>query len=485
MLRARYSNRGSSIAVLAAAAVTISPTAVWGEVEHVSENTVSAAAVSVPVRLYPPLTEERPVEPLVGDSAAGLPGLHRVAAAAHTPSLAVVNLSAGYGFTGAVLDDRDAHHRTSGSLAVGIRPLPWLGFAVRLDSRYDRHSAASVADDDSMVTEPRLTARAIRRMSPTWNVGGELRMWVPPSGSGPSLDFAATTADLVMLSTVMPDERVTLAVNLGFRLDRSAASVAEADRLSRADRMSLGVSDSDAVLLGLGGAWRSGPLELFAEGSWDVLIGEGAPAPLSSPLRLGAGARLQLHTAVQLQFLAETSPGRRPLIETGQPLVPVEPGIQVMAAVAYHSRAAKKTPPAAAVPMPEPAPEAPEPVAIEPFELPVVEPPDLDDVVAADAAQEADDEVLSIYIPGYLRGATQSFQGQVIAATSIRIEPLDIDVPVAEDGTFEIELPPGSYTVVITAPGFVDQRLETVIESDAVRIVNVDLRRKRGGKDKR
>ena len=61
----------------------------------------------------------------------------------------------------------------------------------------------------------------------------------------------------------------------------------------------------------------------------------------------------------------------------------------------------------------------------------------------------------------------------------IRIEPLGIDVALAPDGTFQANVVPGTYDVVIHADGYVDQKRRVVVERDGVTMLNVELRKGR------
>jgi hypothetical protein len=91
----------------------------------------------------------------------------------------------------------------------------------------------------------------------------------------------------VFLGSYWPDNLpVSVSVNAGVRLDQSARSVEDVMQLSLADRMALGVSDSHALLLGVGAAYRHGPFEPLVEWSWDVLVGRNAPALRESPMRV-------------------------------------------------------------------------------------------------------------------------------------------------------------------------------------------------------
>jgi hypothetical protein len=211
--------------------------------------------------------------------------------------LAAVSASAGYGFTESVLGADDSHHRLRGRIAVGIQPIDWLAFSLRVDGRYDTHTVGTLSDD-GLVGDPRFTIRAGGDLGGFF-LGGQATLWVP-GVDAPSLEFGATSIDLQLLAGLAATDDLTFAVNLGARIDNSAstlnppAGVAPGQDLSPADHMSLGVSPNGAFLLGIGGAYRLEPAEIFVEFTWDMILGENAPDVTQSPMRVGLGGRLWL-----------------------------------------------------------------------------------------------------------------------------------------------------------------------------------------------
>lgn len=79
---------------------------------------------------------------------------------------------------------------------------------------------------------------------------------------------------------------------------------------------------------------------------------------------------------------------------------------------------------------------------------------------------------------GQVRGLVRDFAGSPLVAR-IRIEPLGVEVPVGKDGTFETNVAPGAYEVVIHAEGYADQKRRIVVERDGVTMLNVELRKGR------
>jgi hypothetical protein len=80
--------------------------------------------------------------------------------------------------------------------------------------------------------------------------------------------------------------------------------------------------------------------------------------------------------------------------------------------------------------------------------------------------------------PGQLRGFVRSFGGKPVAAT-LTIEPLGQTITAGDNGSFEIDVAPGKYEVVVRAAGYREQRRSVTIEEGGVLILNVDLRRQK------
>lgn len=288
----------------------------------------------------------------VGPTPDALPGINRVGVPRSGARGLTLAGTASYGFTEAVLDDGDSHHRLAGRLAAQVRLVPWLSFGGSLNGRFDSHSSDS-GDDSGLVGDPRLLVRANTEVHARFNVGAQLGLWLP-GGSAPSIKFDATTLEGLLLASYRLGV-LSVAAQAGFRWDNSAHAVDEPDQLTLNDRLALGLSDYNAVLAGLGVVGTFGELELLGEVSWEPYMGSGAPAIKTAPLRVSGGARWQPMTDVPLkvQFIAEAIVSSRPAIELGAPLVPVEPRIVAMLGLTYafaFERASKEEAPPAPVP---------------------------------------------------------------------------------------------------------------------------------------
>jgi len=312
----------------------------------------------------------------VGESANGLPGLVRVPSHEPRASDRPVTLAgtAGYGFTESVLPGGgDRHHQLSGSLGLGWRPFPWLGASVSVDARYDRHTGdRPELEDDGLVGVPTLALRAGHALTDSVSLGAQVAVWFPGQDA-PSIVGDAISADVEAFTTVHPSDAVSLAVRAGWRFDESPDSVERPQDLSAPDRMALGVSDADAVLLGVGVSARLRPdLEVLAETTWDLLVGEAAPAAGASPLRLSGGIRFRPLSGAQrdrleLQALLEGHLGGRPdLSDPDGPLVPVEPRVRAVLGLTARLGGPSPEPAESA---PDDAPQAPVPLAPPPATL--------------------------------------------------------------------------------------------------------------------
>lgn len=284
-------------------------------------------------------------EPTLARHALGaLPGVYRVSTAEPDGGGLAFYTGAGYGYAASVFGTDDTHHRATGSFAASFGPVSWLSLGLRMDGRLDQHSeqiprpdgTTTEVTDDGLVGDPRFLAQVRTSLDHSWHLGGRLALWFPGS-EAPSLVLGATTTDaLATLTFAPPGGPLRLGLEAGFRLDRSAESASNADALSQADRLSLGVSDSNAVLLGAGATFRTGNVEILGELTWDVLVGANAPSLRESPLRLAAGVRVPLLDNLAAQIVLESNLARLPTAAPGEPLVPYEPRISM--AVGLHYR---------------------------------------------------------------------------------------------------------------------------------------------------
>jgi hypothetical protein len=78
--------------------------------------------------------------------------------------------------------------------------------------------------------------------------------------------------------------------------------------------------------------------------------------------------------------------------------------------------------------------------------------------------------------PGQLRGVVHSLPaGKAVAKATITVSPGDKKVETGEDGTFTLDLAPGTYKIKVQAGGFAVQELDVTIDPNGVAIKNIDL----------
>ncbi len=78
--------------------------------------------------------------------------------------------------------------------------------------------------------------------------------------------------------------------------------------------------------------------------------------------------------------------------------------------------------------------------------------------------------------PGQLRGIIRStVNGKPLAGATIKIEPGGKSVTTAADGTFEVDLEPGTYKIKASSAGLKDQDLDVTIDPNGVALKNIEL----------
>lgn len=452
------------------------------------------------------------------------PGLHLVGLAEIGAPAAAATF--GYGYTEPQTTTDGGHHRLSLRAAAALPVLKWLSLGPIVDGRYDLHP-----HDSGAMLSGALFARAAARQG-AFRFGGELKGWVPGAESASTMLDAASLDLRGLFGAVV--QNVELAGVVGYRLDRSGAAGRNASALGPGDRLALGVSDFDAVLLGAGASFPLGRSELFAEASLDLLVGRGAPPFRQSPLRLAAGARHALTPALALEMLGVGSLSAQPDLSAGAPLVPNEPRFSVFAGLRYrflhHAAAAAvspapapraSTPAVVAAPLPAAAPvDATVAVTVHDDRGNVVataavvvthgdarwelggdgggryqgehvgagdaslrveaagfEPLERPVSIQAGAPFELDVTLTALPPPSQIRGLIRNLGGKGLAA-KVRVEPIGVETATDADGAFKLDVPPGRYEVVIEAPGYAKQRRSVSVDAQGVVVLNAELVKK-------
>src|SRR5262249_43949996 len=77
---------------------------------------------------------------------------------------------------------------------------------------------------------------------------------------------------------------------------------------------------------------------------------------------------------------------------------------------------------------------------------------------------------------GQLRGQVLAFDGKPLAAKITVAGTTTTTATADADGRYTVDLPEGSYEIVIDAPGFATQHRTVKVKLDGVTVLNVDLR---------
>ena len=434
-----------------------------------------------------------------------------------------------YGLTDTVGDVEGSHHRVVGSLAAAVTPVPWLTAGLRLDGRWDLHPDDGMGPHSRVAGDPRLLLRLGQAASQDVQLGAELGVWVPGKDA-PSLALDATTLDLRALASYLPTGQSWGLLGMaGFRWDNSARAAPQLERLRPGDRVSLGLSEHNALLLAAGCTFALGATQaLFLELSADLLLG--APRLTHSPLRASLGLRKRL-APVELEASLTAVVSRRPQVSAQDPVTPIEPRVLLTLGLRFGT------------PLRQPAPEPPAPRAPTTHADPVLatttvqgqlvdgdQQPLMEALVRLRASDGGQHETISDAqgrfrfegIPvgpvemsaeadgfegqrwqleatlrmqplstralqprppaGVLRGLARSFDSEPLQAT-VRVfdgQGRSLAHTRADDqGRFELSVAPGQYQVRIQAPGYRSHRRRVRISENSVTILNVDLQERK------
>lgn len=470
-----------------------------------------------------------------GDGRAALPGLLLTRVATEAPRGFAIRGLASYGLTESVDVAPGPHHRVAGSLGLSGQPLRWLGIGLSLDGRYDRHPDDGAGHDAGFVTRTLLEVRATPSLGHGLSLGVALAA-IAYGNTGRSFEADALSFEGTLLASIVRG-RFRIAGEVGYRLDRAAASAPASNVVLRpGDRLALGLSSYDAILGRLGASVRAGSVDLYLEGSLDALVGAHAPRLSLSPLHAAIGLRVPLGDRLRLDAFADVRLSARPTLPNAGPYVPVDPRITVGVALAYRyggprapagesgaehgseTETASENETQSETNPPEgrglagllldasgaPLVDAHVMVAVGErsvdgytdaegrFALAGI--PDGEAILRVEAVGHATHEQMlgsgRLSLPdsglqlteasahGTLRGLVVGFEGEAVHA-SISITPGHHSARTESDGSFELPLPSGRYTVRVEAPGYASQTRDVHLTDGGVTILNLELRRER------
>jgi hypothetical protein len=440
-----------------------------------------------------------------------LPAVDRVWSPVTDATPIAVAASGGYGITESQAGE-GAHHRAEGTLAAAAGVTPNIALSLAFDGRYDRHPGG----DSSAVGTPQLGLVAGAHANDHIRIGAALQLSLF-GRDAPSIDFQAPALSALGLFAWDVTHASTLSAMLGFKIDDSAHAAPDVSRLSKADRLALGLSDFNAVPFGIAAIQRIGASELAAEVSGEILVGSHAPQVLRSPLRGSLLGRVPFAAGLSGELLLTLGLSRRPLYARVEPLIPEEPRFTVQLGLRYAPRFDAPLPPPPPAPPPMAAPLTTElrgaisdfdgvPLAGVRVSLTVsdraYETTSADDgrfgfnalprgaakIATEGAGLEPNDDVVQLDGPtqvlslqlahravsAQLRGLIRSFAGMPLAA-QVRVLPAGSTVTADKDGRFMLELGAGEYEVEIECAGYLTQHRKISVQDNGVTLLNVEL----------
>lgn len=464
-----------------------------------------------------------------------LPGGLHVTAAENLPTGAFeVALLSGFGTRKGLLESDHRFNRAVGNVAVAYAPLRNLAIGASFDGRYDHHSGGDL-EDDGWVGDPHLFVRGVAPLG-RLSIGAQVGLWVPGKDA-PSIATSAISFDARAMLSVDAGFGV-LGINAGFRVDNSAKSVDERDKLSLSDQVSLGVSDFNAALVGAQLRIPFGRAYAGLEGSADIFTGSGAPGPIvrggalvgvtlnehfslvgyveaahvpdfdyrntamtelvlipfESSVTAGLGLQAQFgggHRAAATSHIVENvRPAPVTVIETadvagtivddaGKPVV----GAKVTVVLKTHTGTAVTDDKGAFT------------VAALPIGKTVDGKTELDDTGAEVTVEVANKKPATATLtltkgvnamprlalepllpPGQLRAVIINVgNSRPVAGATVTIDPGGTVATSGPDGKFTVDLPPGKYKITVNARGLAQQQLDVTIEQNGVAIKNIEL----------
>lgn len=479
----------------------------------------------------------------VGEAPDALPGISDVPVAVLRPAMGGAVVGAG-GLGLAIGEPWEGaeRYRVHGSVAGAFHPLDWLAIGLRMQGRWEQVDRGEGAGGDvGMVGFPSLTLRATVEPAEGLGLALDASVWML-GAQAPSLEPASTSLRARAVGSyrfAIDEARVTLTASAGGLLDnsRGAAPRAITDRLSDEDRLSLGISDFSAVVVGVGGIVRIGIAEIFAEASYRALVGDGAPSAGASPLHVVAGARLRpLGELLEIGAYADVlaSEADAALVAAGGPAAPIDPRFTLTLAIGVRlgwegnaphderegdldggggtgepipsgsGRIDGRVSDEAGAPVEGarvevvPAAEGAAPLATTtdvegrwsidgvpagPARV-IIRREGRDPIESTIEVRPGESAALASAFPaalpaGEIRGTIQGSDGRPLEGAEIRIRPTGQVLSTDADGAFEAEVPPGSYEVEVRAAGHRAQTRRVEVAERGVVLLNAQLHRAR------
>lgn len=257
----------------------------------------------------PAAAPERPAAPLILGAGALPGGLHAPGADTLPRGTFAAMTLGGFGWRSGLVGADHRLHRVIGDLGLAFAPLAGLSIALQLDGRYDHHAGVTPEGDDNYVGDPRLLVR-LAKAAGSARLGAQLVVWAPGKDA-PSIAPEAISVEARALASLRAGPG-SVGFSAGFRLDNSASSVDDPMLFRAHERVSLGVSEYNAIVAGAFLTMPAGTAFFGAEASADVFVGGPGEAP--GPV-LRAGIHGGLHVSKQLSLIAFAELAKVPAID--------------------------------------------------------------------------------------------------------------------------------------------------------------------------
>jgi Carboxypeptidase regulatory-like domain len=511
----------------------------WGLASILITVAASSVASAQPADVSPSATESEEAAPPQAIGYGAMPGgLHAPAAVTLPKGAVEVAMLGGFGQRGGLLGTDHKLNRGIGNIAIGFAPHELITIALSLDGRYDKHSPGSddgyVGDPHLLVRAakasgnlrfggqlgiwvPGKDAPSVAGSAISVDARALLSLKAGPGllsfSAGFRLDNSAKSADPMKLSV---EDRVSLGVS------EFHAVLAGASLSVPSGKLFFGAEASVDVFVGKGNTPAGsttaheapGPLVRFGANAgyhitpeWAAIVFvEGAKVPHISPAELAANdvrliayeptvtgglgisgqfggpkksSNITSHDPVDITVVETADVSGEVVDETGKPVI----GAKVEVKAKNNTGTAVTDDKGAFTVSKLPVGKTEKGVTT------------LDDTgvevsVSVDGKKPykttmtltkgtnavAKVTLESVLPPGQLRGVIRSVvTGKPLPGATIKIEPGGKTATSAADGTFEVDLQPGTYKIKASAGGLADQELDVTIDPNGVAIKNIEL----------
>jgi hypothetical protein len=433
------------------------------------------------------------------------------------------------------------HARMSATYSVAWAPWRLLEAALALHVISDETTGAARDELQVAVGDPELALKTGFAVGRGLHVGGLLDLRLPSAVGFFKLSGSALNVLVAALASWDAPRGLPLRahLNLGFQVDGSENLVDDPATLSPGQRFSAQISSFHRVVARVGIEYLTRWVGPFVELNLQPFVGAGAPSLGDSPGRLALGVHgwlgprrgLQLLAAVELG-LTGVGDGAPSTLAADRYAFVIPPWALTLglsyrfdplpAAVVHTVHRATAAAPTVAGPAPveidraalsgtvvagdseEPVWDArvsiegqeasalavaPKTGAFRSYPLPLgptkltISAPGFEEL-RADANVRADGPVLRYRLQrklttssGTLRGIVSARGGAALASATVLLPDLDRTLGVDANGNFSLELKPGEYDVVISAPRYRPQRKKVRVFEGSTVILNVELYR--------